>query len=30
MKWKIYVASSWHNEYYPKVVEKLDSQGQEH
>ena len=23
MKRKIYVASSWRNEYYPEVVEKL-------
>jgi len=28
MKRKIYVASSWRNEYYPEVVE--ESQGQEH
>ena len=27
MKRKIYVASSWRNEYYPEVVEKLREAG---
>ena len=27
MKRKIYVASSWRNEYYPEVVEKLKEAG---
>ena len=29
MKHKIYVASSWRNEYYPEVVEKLREAGHE-
>ena len=29
MKRKIYVASSWRNEYYPEVVEKLREAGHE-
>ncbi|WP_288286697.1 hypothetical protein [uncultured Prevotella sp.] len=29
MKRKIYVASSWRNEYYPEVVEKLREAGRE-